>query len=330
MKVHDLDDRRNRGGARVHPLGMQPLLSREVQPPRPLSVASTVAGLGGAATRQQLLFLGLSGFDLTTAVRSGEVIRIRQARYILRSTAPDVSAAVRVGGMLAGPSAARSYGLWGGIDRRVHVSVGDHGSRLRTNVPPSFAGRGALRSDRSGHTVVLHWIRGGAVRELGAECWRVEIGSCLQQMVEWSSDETALACLDTALQIGLISRAELLVLFAGEPVRARLIASQARLGSDSGAESMVSRRLGRAGLVLDQQVRIAGVGRVDMRVRGTRIIVEVDGRTYHEDPAAFEEDRRRDAELVARGYVVVRLSYLRVMNDWAWCQRMVLAAVASH
>lgn len=71
-----------------------------------------------------------------------------------------------------------------------------------------------------------------------------------------------------------------------------------------------------------------GVGRVDMVVRGTRIVIEVDGRTYHEDPAAFEEDRRRDAELVARGYVVIRLSYLRVATDWPWCQRIVLAAIA--
>ena len=79
-----------------------------------------------------------------------------------------------------------------------------------------------------------------------------------------------------------------------------------------------------------QQVRIPGVGRIDIGVVGTSVIIEVDGRTYHEDPVAFEEDRRRDAELVARGYIVVRLSYRRVMEDWPWCERVVLAAIASH
>jgi very-short-patch-repair endonuclease len=286
--------------------------------------------LGGAATRQQLLARGLSGYDLTRAVRLGEVFRVRQGRYILKSTTQDVSTAVRVGGMLAGPSAARSYGIWSGTDRRLHVSVGDHASRLRTNIQPSMAPKGSLTWDRTPRPIVVHWLIGGAVDERGTECWRVSLGNCLRQMVGWSDEETALACLDTALQSGLITRAAMASLFAGQPLRSRLIAARARFGSDSGTESIVVRRLRAIGIVLDQQVSIRGVGRVDMRVRDSRVIVEVDGRTYHEDPIAFENDRRRDAELVARGYVVIRLSYLRVLGDWEWCKRVVLAAIAHH
>jgi very-short-patch-repair endonuclease len=308
------------------PLQRPPLSS----PPRRFDVAATVAALGGAATRQQLLARDLSGYDLTRAVRRGEVFRIRQGRYILKSTTQDVSNAVRVGGMLAGPSAARSYGIWSGTDRRLHLSVGNHATRLRTNTQPSFAPRGSLTSDRGTHPIVLHWLINGAVDETGAECWRVTLGMCLTQMVEWSTEETALACLDTAVQQGLIALDALASLFARQPLRSRLIAARVRYGSDSGPESIVSRRLSSLGIRLDQQVSIRGVGRVDMRIRGSRVIIEVDGRTYHEDPAAFENDRRRDAELIARGYVVVRLSYLRVLSDWAWCQKMVLAAIANH
>lgn len=298
--------------------------------PRRFDVAATVATLGGAATRQQLLARDLSGYDLTRAVRLGEVFRVRQGRYILTSTAPDVSTAVRVGGMLAGPSAARSYGIWSGTDRRIHLSVGDHATRLRTNAQPSFASLGILTSDRGTHPIVLHWLIDGAVDELGDECWRVTLGKCLMQMVEWTAEETALASLDTAVQRGLINREAMVQLFIGQPLRSRLIAARVRCGSDSGTESLVSRRLRAIGILLDQQVSIRGVGRVDMRVRGSRVIIEVDGRTYHQDPAAFENDRRRDAELVARGFVVVRLSYLRVLGDWSWCEKVVLAAIANH
>ncbi|MBG6055959.1 very-short-patch-repair endonuclease [Salinibacterium sp. CAN_S4] len=297
---------------------------------RPADVAAVIALLGGAATRQQLLAKDLSGYDLTRAVRLGEVFRVRQGRYILKSTTPDVSTAVRVGGMLAGPSAARSYGIWSGTDQRLHISVGDHASRLRTNIQPSMAPHGSLSSDRARRPIVLHWLIGGAVDELGAECWRVSLGACLTQMVEWSTEETALACLDTALQRRLIGREDMVSLFDGQPLRSRLTAARARFGADSGAESLVARRLRAVGILVDQQVSIRGVGRVDMRVRNSRVIVEVDGRTYHEDPIAFENDRRRDAELVARGYVVVRLSYIRVLGDWDWCQKMVLAAIAHH
>lgn len=291
--------------------------------------AHIITALGGAATRQQLVAAGCSGYDITRAVRAGQIIRCRQARYILPSTPRDVAAAVRVGGMLAGPSAARSYGLWAGTDRRLHISVGANASRLRTNLPPSFHHQ-PLTPDRSSHEIVLHWLRSGAPPELGPECWRVTLPDCLRQVVTWCDRTDAIACLETALTTQGWSTRQLASVFRSETIASRLVVSAARMGSDSGPESLVCQRLRRRGLVLRQQVRIQGVGRVDIGVVGTRVIVEVDGRTYHEDPVAFEEDRRRDAELVARGHIVVRLSYRRVMDDWPWCERMVLAAIASH
>src|SRR5690554_6993379 len=94
--------------------------------------------LGGIATRQQLVAAGCSGYDLTRAVRRGVLRRLRQARYASSIALPDAMVAARVGGMLAGPSAARTFGLWAGFATRVHISVGQNSSRLRTNVPPSF------------------------------------------------------------------------------------------------------------------------------------------------------------------------------------------------
>lgn len=290
------------------------------------SLEHSVARLGGVATRQQLIAAGAAGVDITRAVRTGRISRVRQARYVIPSTRVEAVVAARVGGRLGGPSAARTYGLWGGFDQTIHVVLGENSSRLRTSQPPSFSS--AVWSDRPRRRVQLHWVKGGKVPELGPECWRVSLADSVRQTFRWCGRETALACADVALTRGIVDRAALLKMFADEPQRLRLLVRLACAGSGSGAESIVARRLRALGLVLIQQFKVAGVGHVDIHIRGTRLMIEVDGRTYHQDPEAFEEDRRRDAELVARGYIVVRLSYLRVATDWAWCERMVLSALA--
>lgn len=282
--------------------------------------------LGGIATRQQLIAAGCSGYDLTRAVRRGALRRLRQARYASSAALPDAMVAVRVGGMLAGPSAARTYGLWSGFDTRVHVSVGQNSARLRTNVPPSFKPT-SISADIMARRVCLHWLKGGATPELGPECWRVPLEVCLRQVVEWCDRETAIACLDTALTVRKIPRTTLEKLFERSPLADRLLLGQCTFGSQAGTESIVRQRLHALGIAVRQQVRVSGVGHVDFGVVGTRVVIEVDGRQYHEDPIQFEEDRRRDAELVSRNFTVVRLSYLQVTTDWPWCERMILAAI---
>lgn len=66
---------------------------------------------------------------------------------------------------------------------------------------------------------------------------------------------------------------------------------------------------------------------MDMVVDGARVVIEIDGMSHHSSADAFENDRRRDAELAARGYIVVRLSFTKVFGDWARCERMILSAI---
>lgn len=309
-------------------LGTQPVRDRHsCGMPDPLVILHS---LGGIATRQQLVAAGCTGYQLTAAVRSAHIRRVRQARYALAGISQEAIEATRVGGLLAGPSAARSYRLWAGFDTRLHISVGANSSRLRTNVAPSF-GPQRLTPDISGREIVVHWLVDGAVPELGPECWRVPMQTCLRQMVSWSDRETAVACLDTALTSGTISRGELLVLFSDATASELRIVRSARSGSDSGTESLVRQWLAASGIAVQQQVKIVGVGRIDMAVVGTRVLIEIDGRRYHDDdPAAIERDRWRDAELAARGYVVVRLSYLKITTDWPWCLGIIRAAMMQH
>ena len=59
------------------------------------------------------------------------------------------------------------------------------------------------------------------------------------------------------------------------------------------------------------------VGRfeVDLLWPAERLIVEVDGFAFHGTRAAFERDRARDAELQARGYSVVRITWRQIERE---------------
>jgi hypothetical protein len=50
---------------------------------------------------------------------------------------------------------------------------------------------------------------------------------------------------------------------------------------------------------------------VDVLFRRQRVIVELDGRGYHMDEEAFENDRERDAENLKHGHVTVRITQER-------------------
>ena len=54
---------------------------------------------------------------------------------------------------------------------------------------------------------------------------------------------------------------------------------------------------------------------VDALWRRQGVVVEMDGFAFHRHRAAFERDRARDAELVAAGYRVVRLTNRRLLDE---------------
>ena len=71
----------------------------------------------------------------------------------------------------------------------------------------------------------------------------------------------------------------------------------------------------RAGLPApESNRRIAGV-RVDFVWQRERLVVETDGRQAHLTAAAFEEDRRRDVELVIAGWRVARFTWAAIRYE---------------
>ena len=137
-----------------------------------------------------------------------------------------------------------------------------------------------------------------------------------------------MAVLDTALGAGRVSFARLSRIFAEEPAWTRTVVAKARIGSDSGVESIVRQRLSAAGHLVEQQVYVTGVGRVDLRIDG-RLFLELDGFAYHGDRDSFERDRVRDAGLALRGERRLRLSARQVMNEWGVAYSLIQAVLAT-
>ncbi len=60
--------------------------------------------------------------------------------------------------------------------------------------------------------------------------------------------------------------------------------------------------------------RVAGY-EVDCIWPLTKVIVELDGRRFHNDAVAFEDDRGKGNDLTAAGYTLLRFTYRMVVGD---------------
>ena len=96
--------------------------------------------------------------------------------------------------------------------------------------------------------------------------------------------------------------------------------------AESGIETITRQLLRLLGLHVEPQVEIAGLGRVDLLVEG-RLIVELDGREWHDEEDSFEEDRRRDLVGAAQRYRTLRFTWFMVLFEWPLVEEAVFAAL---
>jgi very-short-patch-repair endonuclease len=66
----------------------------------------------------------------------------------------------------------------------------------------------------------------------------------------------------------------------------------------------------------------------DFLWRDARLIVETDGRKYHDTPSAFERDRRRDQQLQMAGWRVIRCTWRQVVDEPVELSRTLRALLA--
>lgn len=137
------------------------------------------------------------------------------------------------------------------------------------------------------------------------------------------SPEAAIAVLDSALQKGRLSEAELLAIGATGSQRQRDLIEGTDGRAESGLESISRVRLVSLGLSVTVQVWILPGLRVDLLIDGW-LVIELDGEEFHGNAIGFERDRVRDAPLNAWGYHVLHFSSKQVLTDWASVQSTIL------
>lgn len=271
------------------------------------------------ARTRELRELGVTTRGLASAVRRGDLVRVRVGHYALPGSAPHPFAAVRVGGIAACVSAGELFGLWLPPGAIPHVWLQRNASRLRD--PPRD--HSIVPGDQ---THVCHWkaLRGPIDRERGA----VSLLDCLVQVVECEPRLSAIAILDSALASGVLDSRGLAELADALPVAQRGILTDLDTAAGSGTESIVRTVLRDAGFSVATQVEFRGVGFVDLLV-GSKVVVEVDSTEWHGTDTQQARDYQRDLELVARGHIVVRVNYRQALYDHQGVLRAVRGALAT-
>lgn len=260
----------------------------------------------GIHSYRGLAALGHTRHAIGNAVDTGALTRIRPGWFAAPDAHPDAIDAVRVGGILTATSGSRPRGLWTFDDDKLHVLVARNASRL-----------GLEAVSKAGRPVCVHWAKSAIDRE-------VLVAPPLQLLVDSARCQpriTTVAMADSALNKRLITVEEL------ETALPRL-ARWCDPAAQSGTESTVRSGLTSLGVRVRIQVRIAGVGRVDVVV-GDRLVIECDSAEFH-DGYQSSKDYERDQELMRRGYLVLRLTYRDVVYDWDRVEALVLEIVRAR
>lgn len=281
------------------------------------SVGEILARQSGWATFAELAAL-TSRRALSAALVRGEVHRVAQGIYAVPGLPAGTLAALAYDGVCSHMTAAAQWGLPLLVaPQKPHVTV-----------PPK-------RRPRSGPPCVVHWA------DTSADERRDRITSVLRTVLDCSRllpFSEALAVADAALASGRINQDELLSATAAMRgpgcANARRVAAAAVGNSGSFLESMLRALLISEGIDgFEPQVLVTNGwfrARVDLGHRRARLALEADSFEFHGSRRDFAADCRRYDELVAAGWLVLRLTYEQIVGDPAWVIATVRAALAQR
>lgn len=258
---------------------------------------------GGVARVRTLREAGVSEYALRRSKEQGEITTVRQGWVALPDADPQTVGAVSRGVVLSCVTAAERYGLWVPAKSALHVAARPNSARIR--VPSQ---------------VVVHWSKPVVLRPPDAAV--DELVNALALIAQCQPFETALVIWESAMNKGLIDDARLRGLELPPP--ARTLLARARPFADSGLETIVIHRLRWMGLRMLPQAWVVD-RRVDLLI-GDRLVIQLDGATH--TGVQRTRDIAHDAQLLIRGYRVLRFSYEQVMERWPEVQSVIMEAVA--
>lgn len=253
----------------------------------------------GAARYGTLVTNGFHRAEIERAVRSGIVIQPGRGTYALHDAPDEVVFAAVNGVSLTCVSAARVLGWWtlSGASAsgrhqpnpcQVHVAADRH-----TSIPLAVVHRGPRTAKR----LIA------APREIISTAFR-----CLPPL-------QALLLAECAVTRNFVGLRALEQSFTGPKdwhMRHLLRTISPRTASP--LEVCARFHLLAAGLRIEREVQLPGVGRVDFLIEG-RLILEIDGYEFHSNREHYRADRKRWNEATARGWHTLRVTAEMVLYD---------------
>lgn len=271
-----------------------------------------VEDLGGAAHTNELHGAAGGRAAIETAVAAGLLERPAPGFLLAPGTDERIIRARHVRGRLTCASAAEILG-YPLVERpgRIHVAVPTTRALRPSRTRPLTGMR--IHREKRITPMTLDGFPLVTPAEVVARCL-----VCLDEL-------DALAIADAALRRGDVEREAVEELLTGR----RHGVARSLLASASGrARSLIESRLRRflasSGHEVEHGIPIEGVGEVDFLING-RLVIETDGYEFHSRRADWLHDHWRDQQLLARGFVVLRLTYEDVMAG----QASVLALIDS-
>lgn len=151
-----------------------------------------------------------------------------------------------------------------------------------------------------------------------------DLGMILDHAARCLPTVQAATLFESALEKRKLRMPEAQRIIAALPQRHRRALARIRADAGSGTETTVRWWLESLRVPVRAQVRIRGVGRVDMML-GHKWIIECDSRRFHDDPDQYARDRARDLRLQSYGYQVTRLTWEQVFLHWGTTKEMLLS-----
>jgi very-short-patch-repair endonuclease len=249
----------------------------------------------GIVGRDQLLAAGVSEHAIDHRVRSGRFIPVFRGVYAVGHAALSDAGRLHAALMAAGPSATLSH----------RTAAALH--QLTPSMPPFVEVTTPANPRRSRPGLIIHATRNPpAVVTVD----RFRATAALRTLVDLAPaltpGELERVCAEALIR-DLVTTAEL--------EAAGLVAADRAAPTRSRLERRLLAIVREAGLPRPLVNHTIGPFEVDFLWRRERVVVEVDGWQAHGHRYAFERDRARDAELVARGHVVLRFTWRQVADD---------------
>jgi very-short-patch-repair endonuclease len=268
------------------------------------AVIARAARQHGVVTTEQLAAAGLGPRAIARRVAQGRLKRLHRGVYLAAPLPAPLTfemAAVLACGSTATLSHDAAAALWGLRERRdgeVDVTTTHQRSRPR----PGIRVHRARRLERT-------------IQQ------RIPVTTPARTLLDLAPRLTA-AQLDRAFEEAQVRRLlapDTIPRNDGHPGAGRLAAAVARMREPALTRSEAEARL--LALIREAELqspranaRVLGF-EVDLLWSAERLIVEVDGFAFHGSRHAFERDRRRDADLVAAGYRVIRFTWRQIVHE---------------